>query len=129
MIERENEMDKINKFLAYNGRINVICCDTTTLVEEARKIHDLSPVATATLGRCLTMAVLMASNTKEAEDSLTLQIKGNGPIGSIIVTSDSNLKVKGYVTNPIVDVPLKEDGKLDVGAAVGKDGFLYVIKE
>ena len=75
------------------------------------------------------MAVLMSSNTKEAEDSLTLQIKGNGPIGSIIVTSDSNLKVKGYVTNPAVDVPLKKDGKLDVGTAVGRDGFLYVIKD
>ncbi len=122
-------MDKIEKFLAYNGKINITCVSTTKLVEEARKIHDLSPVATAALGRCLTMAVLMSSNTKEEEDSLTLQIKGNGPIGSIIVTSDSNLKVKGYVTNPAVDVPLRKDGKLDVGTAVGKDGFLYVIKD
>ena len=106
-------MDKIEKFLAYNGKINITCVSTTKLVEEARKIHDLSPVATAALGRCLTMAVLMSSNTKEEEDSLTLQIKGNGPIGSIIVTSDSNLKVKGYVANPAVDVPLRKDGKLE----------------
>ena len=63
-------MDKINKFLAYNGRINVICCDTTTLVEEARKIHDLSPVVTAALGRLLTVTSLMATDLKNKEDKV-----------------------------------------------------------
>lgn len=122
-------MDKIQKFLAYSGKINITCVSTTDLVEEARKIHDLSPVATASLGRCLTMATLMSSNLKGDEDTITLQIKGNGPIGNIIVTSDSNLKTRGYVSNPQLDIPLKKDGKLDVGQAVGKDGFLYVIKD
>ena len=122
-------MDKIEKFLAYNGKINIVAIETTDLVEEARKIHDLSPLATATLGRTLTMAALMSSNMKGEKDTLTLQIKGNGPIGNITVTSDSKQRVRGYVANPYVDLPQKENGKLDVGSAVGKDGFIYVIKD
>ena len=122
-------MDKIQKFLAYNGKIDIICVETTELVEEARKIHDLSPLATATLGRVLTMASLMASGFKAEVESLTLQIKGNGPIGPITVTADSKERVRGYVANPQVDLPLKENGKLNVGKAVGKDGFIYVIKD
>lgn len=122
-------MDKLQKFLAYNGKVNIICIETTDLVEEARKVHDLSPVATAALGRCLTMAALMQANVKNEDDSITLQIKGNGPIGNIIVTSDGKLRTRGYVTNPQVDAPLREDGKLNVGKAVGNDGFIYVIKD
>ena len=76
-------MDKIQKFLAYNGKINITCVETTELVEHARKVHDLSPVATAALGRCLTMAALMGAGLKNEEDTITLQVKGNGPIGSI----------------------------------------------
>lgn len=122
-------MNKIQKFLAYNGKINITCVETTQLVEEARKIHDLSPVATAALGRCLSMGALMASNLKGEEDSITLQIKGNGPIGNIIVTADSKGRTRGYVTNKQVEVSLRKDGKLNVGEAVGKEGFLYVIKD
>ena len=122
-------MDKINKFLAYNGRINVICCDTTTLVEEARKIHDLSPVVTAALGRLLTVTSLMATDLKNKEDKLTIQIKANGPIESMVTVANSNNEIKGYVKNTVVDIPLNEDGKLDVGGAVGFDGFINVIKD
>jgi molecular chaperone Hsp33 len=122
-------MDSIKRFLAYNGKINITCISSTELVEEARKVHDLSPLATATLGRCLTMGALMASGFKNENDCLTIQIKGNGPIGSITVTSDGKARTRGYVQNPQVDVPLREDGKLNVGEAVGKDGFLYVIKD
>ena len=122
-------MDKINKFLAYNGRINVICCDTTTLVEEARKIHDLSPVATAALGRLLTVTSLMATDLKNKEDKLTIQIKANGPIESMVTVANSNNEIKGYAKNTVVDIPLNEDGKLDVGRAVGLDGFINVIKD
>ena len=122
-------MDKIEKFLAYNGKIDIVAIETTYLVEEARKLHDLSPLASATLGRCLTMAALMASNMKGEEDKLTLQIKGNGPIGQITVTADSKERVRGCVQNPQVDLPLKQNGKLDVGTAVGSDGFIYVIKD
>ena len=122
-------MDKINKFLAYNGRINVICCDTTTLVEEARKIHDLSPVVTAALGRLLTVTSLMATDLKNKEDKLTIQIKANGPIESMVTVANSNNEIKGYAKNTVVDIPLNEDGKLDVGGAVGFDGFINVIKD
>lgn len=122
-------MDKIQKFLAYNGKVNITCISTTELVEKARKIHDLSPLATAALGRCLTMGALMASGFKGEEDTITLQIKGNGPIGNIIVTADSKGRTRGYVTNPQVDLELREDGKLNVGKAVGNEGFLYVIKD
>ena len=121
--------DQIIKFLAYNGKVNITCVSTTKLVEEARKVHDLSPVATAALGRCLAMATLMSAGLKDEENTITLQIKGNGPIGNIIVTSDGKLRTRGYVTNPQVDVPLREDGKLNVGKAVGNEGFLYVIKD
>ena len=122
-------MDKIEKFLVSDGKINVIVASTTELVEEARKIHDLSPTATAALGRTLTMGALMGSNLKSKEDTITIQIKGNGPIGGITVVANQELQIKGYADVPKVDIPLKEDGKLDVGGAVGRDGFLYVIKD
>ena len=122
-------MDKIKRFLAYNGKIDIICIESTNTVEDARKIHDLSPLATATLGRCLTMAALMSSSFKAKEDTLTIQIKGNGPIGQITVTSDMLQRVRGYVENPQVDLPLKVNGKLDVGKAVGNEGMIYVIKD
>ena len=122
-------MDNIKRFLAYNGRINIVCVSTTKLVEEARKIHDLSPVATAVLGRTLTMGAIIGSGLKGENDTVTLQIKGNGPIGTVIAVSDSKLRTRGYVTNGQVDVPLKTNGKLDVSAAVGNEGFIYVIKD
>lgn len=93
-------MDKIVKFLAYNGKINIVCAQTNNLIEKARKTHDLSPVATAALGRTLTMASIMGSNLKGENDMISIQIKGNGPIGTIMVATDSKLRVRGYVTNP-----------------------------
>ncbi len=122
-------MDKINKFLAYNGRINVICCNTTTLVEEARKIHDLSPVVTAALGRLLTVTSLMSTDLKNEEDNLTIQIKANGPIESMVTVANRKAEIKGYAKSTVVDIPLNEDGKLDVSGAVGFDGFINVIKD
>lgn len=121
--------DRIIKFLAYNGRINIVCASTVNLVEKARITHDLSPVATAALGRTLTICSIMASNMKEKEDKLTVQIKGNGPLGGIVVVANNEPKLKGYVQNPLVDIPLNNNGKLDVGAAVGRDGFINVIKD
>jgi molecular chaperone Hsp33 len=122
-------MDSIKKLLAYNEKINITCISSTELVEKARRVHDLSPLATATLGRCLTMGALMASGLKNEKECLTIQIKGNGPIGAITVTADGKGRTRGYVQNPQIDIPLREDGKLNVGGAVGKDGFLYVIKD
>lgn len=121
--------DKITKFLAYNGKISIVCINTTNLVEKARKIHDLSPVVTAAFGRLLTITALMGQEMKNKEDKLTIQIQGNGPIGTMLTTANNSPKVKGYVANPYVDLPLNEFGKLDVGGAVGIDGYINVIKD
>lgn len=121
--------DKIINFLAYDGKVSIKCIQSTNLVEEARKIHDLSPVTTAAMGRLLTMGSLMGSNLKEKNDKITLQIKSDGPIETMIVVAANDASVKGYIKNPSVDVPLKSNGKLDVGTAVGKNGMLYIIKD
>ncbi len=121
--------DKITRFLAYNGKISIVCANTTNLVEEARKIHKLSPVATAALGRLLTITAIMANEMKNKTDKLTIQIKGNGEIGTMLATADNTPKIKGYVANPYIDLPLNEFGKLDVGKAVGQEGYINVIKD
>lgn len=121
--------DSITKFLAYNGKISVVCIKSTDLVENARKIHDLSPLATAAFGRLLTITAIMADEMKNNKDKITIQIKGNGPIGTMLTTSNNIPKIKGYVSNPHVDLPLNEFGKLDVGGAVGVDGYINVIKD
>lgn len=121
--------DKIIKCLAYNGKISVVCADTTQLVEKARRTHDLSPVATAALGRTLTITSIMGVEMKNKKDKLTVQIKGNGELGMMVVTTNNYPKVKGYVGNPQLDLPLNEDGKLDVGTAVGNTGYINIIKD
>ena len=121
--------DKIIRFLAYKGKISIICANTTELVEEARKIHDLSPVATAAFGRLLTISAIMGQEMKNKEDKLTIQLKGSGPIGSMLTTANNVPELKGYVQNPYIELPLNEFGKLDVGGAVGQDGYINVIKD
>lgn len=121
--------DKIIRLLAHHGKISVMCVDTTKLVEEARKIHDLSPVATAAFGRMLTMTVMMGAEMKNGKDKLTVQVKGNGPIQMMVATCNNKPEVKGYVVNPQVDIPLNEFGKLDVSGAVGNQGYINVIKD
>ena len=121
--------DQIIKFLAHNGKISVACCSTTNLVEEARKLHDLSPLATAAIGRVLTITALIGSEMKNKTDKLTIQIKGNGPIGKIVAVSNNSSHVKACITNPHADLPLNEFGKLDVGGAIGNQGFINVIKD
>ena len=121
--------DKIIRMLAYDGRVSVICASTTNLVEKARKIHDLSPVTTAAFGRLLTITSIMASEMKSSKDKITVQLKGNGPAGILLVTANNFPKLKGYVTEPHVDIPLNEFGKLDVSGAVGTEGYINVIKD
>lgn len=121
--------DKIMKFLAYDGKVSVICANTTEMIENARKIHDLSPVATAALGRVITIASIMGVEMKNSRDRLTLQIKGSGPLGMMVAVANNFPKVKAFVTNPYVDLPLNDIGKLDVGAAVGTEGYINVIKD
>lgn len=112
-----------------NGSIRFFCIVTTCLVEEARKIHNTTPVATAALGRMLTAGSIMGSMLKSDKDSITLQINGKGPAGTILVVSDITSNVRGYITNPDVDLPLNNKGKLDVGGAIGINGMLTVIKD
>lgn len=121
--------DKIERFLAYEGKISIICADTTGLVEKARQTHDLSPVVTVAFGRMLTITAIMGNEMKSRKDKLTVQIKGNGPIEMMVVTANNLPKVKGYVVNPQIDMPFNEFGKLDVGGAVGSEGYINVIKD
>lgn len=126
-------MDRVAKFLAYEGRVSLVVAKTTELVEEIRKLHDLTPTTTATLGRVATMSGIMGfTDIKEKDDYITIQINGKGPIGSIIsvIKRDENIsKIKLCVGDPTVELPLKENGKIDVGGAVGKNGFLNIINK
>ena len=119
--------DYIVRATAAGGQIRAFAATTRGLVEEARGRHGTSPVATAALGRLLTAGVMMGSMMKNDTDVLTLQISGDGPLGGITVTADSQGNVKGYVQDPDVMLPPK-NGKLDVGGAVGI-GLLTVIKD
>jgi molecular chaperone Hsp33 len=126
-------MDKVTRFLVYEGRASLIIAETTDLVEEIRKIHDLTPTTTAAMGRLATISGMMGfTDIKEDDDSISIQIKGDGQMGSLVsvIRRESNtVKLKMCCDNPHVEPPLKENGKLDVGAAVGRYGFLNVIKK
>ena len=121
-------MDRLVKFLAHIDMVKISCVDSTNLVEEARRIHKLNPTPTAALGRLLTMAALMGASMKNENDKLTLQILGDGPIGSLLATSNQKAEVKGYVSEPLAEAESTKEGKLNVGAVIGK-GDLIVIKD
>lgn len=121
-------MDYIVRATAADSQIRAFAATTKEMVETARSFHSTSPVATAALGRLLTAGAMMGVMMKGEKDLLTLQIKGNGPIGGITVTADSFANVKGYVQNPEVILHANAKGKLDVGGAVGI-GILNVIKD
>ena len=119
--------DYIVRATAANGQVRAFAATTRQVVETAREHHNTSPVATAALGRLLTAGAMMGSMMKNDTDMLTIQIRGDGPLGGITVTADSHANVKGYVNNPDVVLPPK-NGKLDVGGAVGI-GLIQVIKD
>lgn len=121
-------MDYIVRATAAGGQIRAFAVTSREMVETARSYHNTSPVATAALGRLLSAGAMMGAMMKGEKDLLTLQIKGNGPIGGITVTADSHANVKGYVQNPAVMIHANEKGKLDVGGAVGI-GILNVIRD
>lgn len=120
--------DYIVRATAAEGQIRAFAAYSKDTVEKARKAHNTSPVATAALGRLLTGGAMMGIMMKGDKDILTLQIKGDGPIGGLTVTADAKGRVKGYVNNPDVMLPANSLGKLDVGGAVG-NGILSVIKD
>ncbi len=107
----------------------MMASDTTDIVAEAARLHGTSKVTSAALGRLMTGASFMGQMMKEEKGSVTLRINGGGPAGSVIAVADSLGNVKGYVVNPHLELPLKDNGKLDVGGAVGTDGYLTVMKD
>ena len=121
--------DQIVRVLAKDAPVKASAISARDMVERARQIHKTLPVATAALGRALMGCSMMGDQLKEEDGSVTLQIKGGGPLGSITVTSDSSGNVRGYVQNGEVELVEKAPGKLDVGQAVGTDGTLTVIKD
>lgn len=121
--------DQLIRAISQDGLIKVSAVSTRDLTERARQIHKTLPVATAALGRLLAAASMMGNALKEEAASITLQIKGGGPLGTLLAVSDHEGNVRGTVENPVVDLPLREDGKLDVGTAVGNQGTLTVVRD
>ena len=121
--------DRIVRAISTDGMVQAAAICSRDLTERARQIHKTLPVATAALGRALAAASMMGTALKSDGASLTLQFKGGGPLGTVLAVSDNEGCVRGYVTNPHTDLPLRPDGKLDVGGAVGHEGTLTVIKD
>ncbi len=120
--------DTLLRAIARDAGIQISAAVTTGLVERAREIHDTTPVATAALGRTLTATAIMGSQLKTDDGSVTVQVKGNGPLGTIVCVGDADGWVRGYLQNAGCELPLRADGKLDVGGGVGR-GYLMVIKD
>lgn len=120
--------DYLIRGTAMDGKVRAFAVKTTHLTEEMRQRHGTTPVATAALGRTAAAALMMGAMLK-GEEKLTVQVKGGGPIGQIVVDANAKGEVRGYVSEPLVDLPLNAVDKLDVAGAVGTDGFLYIIKD
>lgn len=122
-------MSELVRMISVDGTLTVMAINSTDIISRMEKIHMTSAVTSAALGRLLTAASMMGAVLKGKDNSITLRINGNGPAGSVIAVSDSEGNVRGYVSNPIVDLTEKAKGKLDVAAAVGTDGTLTVMKD
>ena len=120
--------DRLITAIGAEGLVRVIGADTTDIVRKAVELHGMSPLATAALGRALTGGVLLSKHLKNDTDSLTLKFKGDGPLRSVIAVAKADATVRGYVDEPFEDLPIRDDGKIDVGAGIGK-GQLTVIKD
>ena len=129
MTDKTLNLDGTLRISLMGGQARAFLTQSTRMVQEARETHHLSRVATAALGRLLTGASMMGCMLKNDTDSLTAYIKGGGPLGTVMAVAKADGTVKGYVDNPDVEPPLRADGKLDVGGAVGRDGQLTVIKD
>ena len=122
-------MGKLIRCITSEGAVMVSAVDSTDIVAKAEEIHSTSAVMTAALGRMLTAASMMGNMLKGEKSSISLKIDGNGPAGGITVAADSTGNVRGYAQNPVVEIPFKPNGKLDVSGAVGTDGNLYIVKD
>lgn len=122
-------MGKVLRYLTTDATVMAMVLDSTDMVREAERIHQPSAVVTAALGRTLTAVSMMGMMLKGKNDSVTLRVDGGGPIGGITAVSDSEGNVRGCVKNTVVELPLRPDGKLNVGAAVGRDGMLTISRD
>ena len=122
-------MGKAVRMISQDGTLTVMAIDSTDIVAFAEKVHKTSAVTSAALGRLLTATSMMGAVMKGKDDSLTVRLNGNGPAGPVIAVSDSEGNVRGYISEPIVEIPLNNKGKLDVAGAVGTDGTLTVMMD
>ena len=122
-------MDRLLRGISADGSVKITAVTTKDLTEKVRRIHSTLPVITAALGRTMAAVSMMGNALKKEGASITARLNGGGPAGTILVTSDEKGNVRGYVQNPQVDLPLKANGKLDVGGAVGTDGMLTVMRD
>lgn len=121
--------DQLIRATAAEGGIRAVGVITTRLTEEARSRHKLSYVATAALGRTMSSGLLLASSMKRSGSRVNIRIKGNGPLEGILVDAGLDGTVRGYVGNPGIELPPNSLGKLDVGGAVGHEGYVYVVRD
>ena len=122
-------MSKVIRCLTTDATVMAMAMDATDMVAEAERIHHPSAVVTAALGRLLTASSMMGILLKGRDDSVTLKLSGNGPAGTVMAVADSEGNARGYAANPVVEIPLKTNGKLDVSGAVGTQGMLYVMRD
>lgn len=122
-------MSELVRMISSDGTLTMIAADTTDIINRMEQIHQTSAVTSAALGRLLTAASMMGAVLKGKDNSITLRLNGGGPAGSVIAVSDSEGNVRGYVANPVVEIPLNAKGKLDVAGAVGREGTLTVMKD
>lgn len=121
--------DKLIRATAADGGIRAVGVISTELTEEARQRHKLSYVATAALGRAMAAGLLLASSMKKEDSRINIHVKGDGPLGTILADAGLDGTVRGYVQNPQVELPPNDQGKLDVGKAVGHNGYLHVVRD
>lgn len=121
-------MNKLLKALVFDNQLTVAVLDTTEMVNDAIKIHNLTPLTAAALGRTLTVSTFMSSNLKNQRDKLSVTVAGDGVGGKITVCGNGDLAMRGYIDNPDATLPLRADGKLDVGGCVGKNGRITITK-
>ncbi len=122
-------MGKLVRMISEDGTLTVMAADTTDIAARAEQIHNTTAVTSAALGRLLTAACFMGIVLKGKDNSVTVRLNGSGPAGSVIAAADSYGNVRGYISDPTVELPLNEKGKLDVAGAVGKEGTLTVMKD
>lgn len=121
-------MGRLLRGVLKGGQARVLLCDTKDMVQAARETHQASNVCTAAMGRAISAAAMLSAATEEQTNSLTMTFKGNGPAGSLVTVVHGNA-VKAYIDHPQIDLPLRADGKLDVGGAIGRDGKLTVVRD